>query len=89
MSGLLLIISSRKIKKKCKEIIKYNINISSPGYGLSLVGETTNGFFFSADIVNYSNTTDEDEDVKLSPEDLSRKCAMKLLDEIFYVNILF
>jgi hypothetical protein len=49
------------------------------------VGETTNSFFFSADIVN--QTEGDEEEVKLSPEDLSRKCAMKLLDEIFYVNI--
>ncbi len=83
MSGLPQTTLNQKIKKKCKTNLLYNHH-RSPGYGLSLVGETTNSFFLSADIVNI--TDNEEQDVRLSPEDLARKCAMKLLDEVFYVN---
>ncbi len=76
---------------------------SSPAYGLSIVGETTNDFYICHDIINPSNKINQiqnrneeeyddenidssDSDVK-TPEDLSRKCALSFLEELFYVNI--
>jgi len=50
----------------------------SQGYGLSLVGETTNDFYVSYDIIN----TVSEEDI--TPEDLSRKCCLSFLEEVFY-----
>jgi hypothetical protein len=62
--------------------------ISSPGYGISLVAETLNGYFISADISNNKNDESEIKEISttdLTPEDLARKCALNLLEELFYV----
>jgi RNA 3'-terminal phosphate cyclase-like protein len=48
----------------------------SPGYGLSLIGETTNEFYVSYDIVNYDN---------LTPENVAEKCCLNFLEEIYNV----
>lgn len=54
----------------------------SPGFGLTLVAETLNGFFLSAEM---SSTPQGHGDAKL-PEDLGRNCAMLLLEEIYRVR---
>ncbi|NP_001079592.1 RNA terminal phosphate cyclase-like 1 L homeolog [Xenopus laevis] len=51
----------------------------SPGFGLSLVAETTEGCFLSAELA--SNPQGEGSTVL--PEDLGRNCAMLLLEEIY------
>jgi RNA 3'-terminal phosphate cyclase-like protein len=59
----------------------------SPGYGLSLVAETTEGFYYSADITNNikENSQIKQVDTNITPEDLARKCALGLLEDLFYV----
>ncbi|NP_001089932.1 uncharacterized protein LOC735001 [Xenopus laevis] len=51
----------------------------SPGFGLSLVAETTEGCFLSAELT--SNPQGQGSTVL--PEDLGRNCAMLLLEEIY------
>ncbi|XP_060702267.1 RNA 3'-terminal phosphate cyclase-like protein [Hemiscyllium ocellatum] len=51
----------------------------SPGFGLSLVAETTNGTFLSAELV--SNPQGQGSPVL--PEDLGKSCAKLLLEEIY------
>jgi len=59
-----------------------------------------NDFYISQDIINISNQNinrnynkNEDENIETSdsyiktPEDLSRKCCLSFLEELFYVNI--
>lgn len=53
----------------------------SPGFGIHLVAETTNGVFYSAEQV--SNVVSEGQ-APSSPEDLGVKAAHRLLEEIFY-----
>lgn len=61
---------------------------SSPGYGISLVAETTSGCFISADMaVSYARREEtaqyEDQDNELSPpEDVGEQIASVLLGEI-------
>ncbi|KAF9665343.1 hypothetical protein SADUNF_Sadunf16G0112900 [Salix dunnii] len=60
---------------------------NSPGYGISLVAETTSGCFISADTaVSYARVEDggvEDEKAELmSPEDVGEQIASVLLQEI-------
>lgn len=50
----------------------------SPGYGLSLYAESTTDFFVSYDVANIEST---------SPEELSEKCCLNLLNEIYNVSI--
>lgn len=61
----------------------------SPGYGISLVAETTSGCLISADIAvsdaieNVSENFDEDEKHELTPpEELGVRAASLLLEEI-------
>ncbi|MBN3325253.1 RCL1 protein, partial [Atractosteus spatula] len=51
----------------------------SPGFGLSLVAETTNGTFLSAEMA--SNPQGQGDPVL--PEDLGKTCAKLLLEEIY------
>ncbi|KAJ8339009.1 hypothetical protein SKAU_G00357950 [Synaphobranchus kaupii] len=51
----------------------------SPGFGLSLVAETTNGSFLSAELVS----SPQGQGDPALPEDLGRKCATLLLEEIY------
>ncbi|XP_015262951.1 PREDICTED: RNA 3'-terminal phosphate cyclase-like protein [Gekko japonicus] len=51
----------------------------SPGFGLSLVAETTNGAFLSAELVS----NPQGEGVAVLPEDLGTDCAKLLLEEIY------
>ncbi|XP_048448309.1 RNA 3'-terminal phosphate cyclase-like protein [Rhincodon typus] len=51
----------------------------SPGFGLSLVAETTNGTFLSAELV--SNPQGQGSPVL--PEDLGKNCAKLLLEEVY------
>ncbi|XP_069776639.1 RNA 3'-terminal phosphate cyclase-like protein [Narcine bancroftii] len=51
----------------------------SPGFGLSLVAETTNGTFLSAELV--SNPSGQG--LPVLPEDLGMNCAKLLLEEIY------
>jgi RNA 3'-terminal phosphate cyclase-like protein len=61
---------------------------SSPGYGISLVAETTTGCLISADMAVSDRKADEMEeeiDEKpnlMSPEELGEKAASMLLEEI-------
>lgn len=52
---------------------------NSPGFGVNLVAETTEGIFYSSEIV--SNLAGEGE--TSVPEDLGKDAAHKLLDEIY------
>lgn len=54
----------------------------SPGFGLSLVAETTNGAFLSAELVS----NPQGEGVAVLPEDLGTNCAKLLLEEIYRVS---
>uniref|UniRef100_A0ACB8ES52 rRNA-processing endoribonuclease n=1 Tax=Sphaerodactylus townsendi TaxID=933632 RepID=A0ACB8ES52_9SAUR len=53
----------------------------SPGFGLSLVAETTNGTFLSAELAS----NPQGEGVAVLPEDLGTNCAKLLLEEIYRV----
>ncbi|KAH8375759.1 probable RNA 3'-terminal phosphate cyclase-like protein [Drosophila serrata] len=53
---------------------------NSPGFGICLVAETTDGVCYAAD--SCSNTREESETPSI-PEDLGREVAMRLLDEIY------
>ncbi|KAI7813442.1 RNA 3'-terminal phosphate cyclase-like protein [Triplophysa rosa] len=50
----------------------------SPGFGLILVAETVNGMFFSAEVMS----TPQGQGDQILPEDLGKKCAKLLLEEI-------
>ncbi|XP_043270964.1 probable RNA 3'-terminal phosphate cyclase-like protein [Venturia canescens] len=52
----------------------------SPGFGISLTAETTNGIFFGSD--NFS-TRMMSGSLPCVPEDLGREVALKLIDEIY------
>ncbi|XP_048186003.1 RNA 3'-terminal phosphate cyclase-like protein isoform X2 [Perognathus longimembris pacificus] len=51
----------------------------SPGFGLSLVAETTNGTFLSAELAS----NPQGQGAAVLPEDLGRNCARLLLEEIY------
>ncbi|KAF5912765.1 hypothetical protein HPG69_007755 [Diceros bicornis minor] len=51
----------------------------SPGFGLSLVAETTNGTFLSAELAS----NPQGQGTAVLPEDLGRNCARLLLEEIY------
>ncbi|XP_040098904.1 RNA 3'-terminal phosphate cyclase-like protein isoform X2 [Oryx dammah] len=51
----------------------------SPGFGLSLVAETTNGTFLSAELAS----NPQGQGAAMLPEDLGRNCARLLLEEIY------
>lgn len=53
----------------------------SPGFGLSLVAETTNGTFLSAELAS----NPQGQGSAVLPEDLGRNCAKLLLEEIYRV----
>ncbi|XP_067634927.1 probable RNA 3'-terminal phosphate cyclase-like protein [Eurosta solidaginis] len=53
---------------------------NSPGFGIFLIAETTDGVFYGAESI--SNNKEEGKDPSV-PEDLGREAAMKLLDEIY------
>ncbi|XP_034671010.1 probable RNA 3'-terminal phosphate cyclase-like protein [Drosophila subobscura] len=53
---------------------------NSPGFGICLLAETTDGVCFAADCS--SNAPDE-SDTPAVPEDLGQEVAMRLLDEIY------
>ncbi|KAM8963665.1 RNA 3'-terminal phosphate cyclase-like protein isoform 2-T2 [Lycaon pictus] len=54
----------------------------SPGFGLSLVAETTNGTFLSAELAS----NPQGQGAAVLPEDLGRNCAKLLLEEIYRVK---
>lgn len=54
--------------------------LRSPGFGISLVAETTDGTFLSAETM--SNPVGEEITV---PEDLGKKAAKLLMEEIYRV----
>lgn len=58
------------------------INCRSPGFGLTLVAETLNGSFLSAEI----SSTPQGQGDPVLPEDLGRNCAKLLLEEIHRVR---
>ncbi|ALC48555.1 Rtc1 [Drosophila busckii] len=53
---------------------------NSPGFGICLVAETTDGVCFATDCI--SNTQEEAQTPSI-PEDLGKEVAMRLLDEIY------
>ncbi|KAL5282588.1 RCL1 family protein [Megaselia abdita] len=59
---------------------KGRLSGNSPGYGISLVAETTEGVFFATEEISFSKTEDSKQTV---PEDLGNKVAIRLLDEIY------
>ena len=56
--------------------------IRSPGFGLSLVAESTKSVLLSAE----SSSRPADEGNVISPEDLGRQTAVSLLEEIYRVG---
>lgn len=54
----------------------------SPGFGLTLVAETLNGFFLSAEM----SSTPQGQGDTILPEDLGRNCGVLLLEEIYRVR---
>lgn len=58
------------------------INCRSPGFGLTLVAETLNGCFLSAEM----SSTAQGQGDPVLPEDLGRNCAKLLLEEIHRVS---
>ncbi|XP_017055683.1 probable RNA 3'-terminal phosphate cyclase-like protein [Drosophila ficusphila] len=59
---------------------KGKLSGNSPGFGICLIAETTDGVCFAADCC--SNTREE-SDTPSIPEDLGQEVAMRLLDEIY------
>lgn len=53
----------------------------SPGFGINLTAETTNGIFYCAEQV--SNVISEDKEPSV-PEDVGTNAAQRLLNEIYY-----
>ncbi|KAH8292870.1 hypothetical protein KR044_002184 [Drosophila immigrans] len=53
---------------------------NSPGFGICLLAETTDGVCFGADCVS---STQKESDKPSIPEDLGLEAAMRLLDEIY------
>lgn len=53
---------------------------NSPGFGITLVAETTEGVSYSAELCSNQAQNGEDPSV---PEDLGRAAAQKLLEEIY------
>ncbi|KAM9329717.1 RNA 3'-terminal phosphate cyclase-like protein [Gastrophryne carolinensis] len=51
----------------------------SPGFGLSLVAETTEGYFLSAELAS----NPQGQGAPVLPEDLGKNCAKLLLEEIY------
>lgn len=58
------------------------VNRRSPGFGLTLVAETLNGSFFSAEM----SSTPQGQGDPVLPEDLGRNCAKLLLEDIYRVG---
>lgn len=54
----------------------------SPGFGLTLVAETLNGSFLSAEM----SSTPQGQGDPVLPEDLGRDCAKLLLEEVYRVG---
>lgn len=69
---------------------------------MNVVAETTNDFYLGFDIINklkgkeernkqYIDLEENEENLNdnmdMTPEDLSRKCCLSFLEEIFYVNL--
>ena len=54
----------------------------SPGFGLSLVAETTQGVFLGAELVS----SPQGQGDPMLPEDLGRQCAKLLLEEVYRVS---
>ncbi|XP_055844928.1 probable RNA 3'-terminal phosphate cyclase-like protein [Episyrphus balteatus] len=59
---------------------KGKLSGNSPGFGINLVAETTEGVIFSAECV--SNVKEQGNEPSV-PEDLGKEAAHKLLDEIY------
>ncbi|XP_016949165.1 probable RNA 3'-terminal phosphate cyclase-like protein [Drosophila biarmipes] len=64
----------------CTDQNKGKMSGNSPGYGICLIAETTDGVCFAADC---SSNTREESDTPSIPEDLGKEVAMRLLDEIY------
>lgn len=58
------------------------VNHRSPGFGLTLVAETLNGSFLSAEM----SSTPQGQGDPILPEDLGRNCAKLLLEEVHRVG---
>ena len=54
----------------------------SPGFGLTLVAETLNGSFLSAEM----SSTPQGQGDPILPEDLGKNCAKLLLEEVHRVS---
>ena len=63
---------------------------------MNVVAETTNDFYLGFDIINKSKNennnknkfedNNEEDDSDMTPEELSKKCCLSFLEEIFYVK---
>ena len=79
MFGYLLITAGTKTA--VRTWTKAYIIVRSPGYGVSLVAETTTGI-----VVSHDDIYDKGE--KLLPEDIGERAALGLLNELYNVNLL-
>lgn len=52
---------------------------NSPGFGVSLMVESTTGVMLSADVCSHAKS----EGQTITPEDLGKECAVKLLQEVY------
>lgn len=66
-----------------ESLIQCFFNCRSPGFGLTLVAETLNGCFLSAEM----SSVPQGQGIVL-PEDLGRNCAKRLLEEVYRVSVL-
>lgn len=60
----------------------YRFCCRSPGFGLTLVAETLEGCFLSAEM----SSTPQGQGEPVVPEDLGRNCAKLLLEEVYRVS---
>jgi RNA 3'-terminal phosphate cyclase len=65
--------------------VKFCVN-RSPGYGITLVAETTNGSFLAAEACSHPPGSPEG---RIAADDLGVLAARKLLEEIYKVRLLF
>lgn len=67
-------------------MICFSASCRSPGFGISLVAETTSGCFISTDtVVSYARGRDNEEDEMeelMPPEEIGERAASMLLGEI-------
>lgn len=82
----------RYINCSCKWMIvfiefylNFLLSFRSPGYGITLVAETTNGVFYTAEAV--SEPSGSEKEFK-TPEDVAKNAVYDLYEEIYRVQLI-